>query len=410
MTNRENVDAAWAEFLTATITPAEWEKRKEKGYKGKPYNYENTSYWRGLQYLDQVVDCDVVVDPPDPTPVPKLYIDASGVLTWDAIPGVTSYQIAVITTTTDYIDVGNVLTYTPVANPGVTVEYDVHANPDGPWYGRVSYKWPTTTPPAPTPTGFKLGFCGNSGFPASGGSNAATINSKCIRVDNSLSDATVNWALANNVEVMGLGGPLTMPTVDKFPTIDLWEYDNEPYFRRPLNVATYAGTALTFAKAFKAKYPNKLLVLPVYAQVNSDGGDFPINGDTTKWSPWVNQLFDAQPDLKNYYDGWGAHPYTTPNAPSFSTLDKIKAQLDNKGFNKPCYVTEIGWAVSQVGEAKQAQYLDEFIKAAKTRSWIKQVYVYCLLSWNDADKEGSFGMFRPNGQARPSVTVFKNNL
>lgn len=274
-----------------------------------------------------------------------------------------------------------------------------------------SASYPPVVIPPPDPTGFVLGFCGNSGFPGGNmGPNAATLGAKGIRVDNSLSDATVAWAAQNGVEVMGLGSPLTMATVDRYPSIGLFEYWNEPYFIRPLlNLTQWATDALTFAKAFKAKYPNKKLILPMYCQENSDKGDYPVNGNTAVWKPWATQLLDAQPTLRDYFDGWGAHPYSTPNPPSFATLDKVRGQLVGKGFNHPCYVTEIGWAVSQVGEAKQAEYLDGFLDGAKTRSWIKAVYVYCLSSWNDSDKEGSFGMFRPNGTARPSAATFRSH-
>lgn len=67
VTNRELVDAAWAELLTATISPAEWQKRVQNGYKGQPYNWQNTAIGKAKLKFDQVVDC-AVAPPPPPTP------------------------------------------------------------------------------------------------------------------------------------------------------------------------------------------------------------------------------------------------------------------------------------------------------------------------------------------------------
>lgn len=64
MTNRELVDAAWAEVVTSTISGAEWQKRVTYGYKGKPYNWQATAFGRAKVLLDQVADCPVGQPPP----------------------------------------------------------------------------------------------------------------------------------------------------------------------------------------------------------------------------------------------------------------------------------------------------------------------------------------------------------
>lgn len=65
MTNRELVDAAWAETMQSTISGVEWLNRKTNGYKGKPYNWQATAFGRAKALLDQVLDLPV---PPPPTP------------------------------------------------------------------------------------------------------------------------------------------------------------------------------------------------------------------------------------------------------------------------------------------------------------------------------------------------------
>ncbi len=65
MTNRELVDGAWDEVMQSTISGVEWQNRVKNGYKGKPYNWQNTAFGRAKALLDQVVDVTVV--PPGPS-------------------------------------------------------------------------------------------------------------------------------------------------------------------------------------------------------------------------------------------------------------------------------------------------------------------------------------------------------
>ncbi len=92
MTNRENVDAAWKEILESTISGAEWDKRVQNGYKGKPYYSANTSFGRAKVLLDQVVDSSVPPVPPAPPPPPpvdppttKFAQAPTGMLRWGGV-------------------------------------------------------------------------------------------------------------------------------------------------------------------------------------------------------------------------------------------------------------------------------------------------------------------------------------
>ena len=67
MTNRELVDSAWAEVTASTISGSEWQKRVTYGYKGKPYNWQNTAFGRAKLLLDQVTNC--VAPPPASSPL-----------------------------------------------------------------------------------------------------------------------------------------------------------------------------------------------------------------------------------------------------------------------------------------------------------------------------------------------------
>lgn len=72
MTNRELVDAAWVELMKSEISGVEWQNRVTNGYKGKPYNWQNTAYGRAKIGLDQVVTCDAPPPPSHVYPPPVL--------------------------------------------------------------------------------------------------------------------------------------------------------------------------------------------------------------------------------------------------------------------------------------------------------------------------------------------------
>lgn len=67
MTNRELVEAAWAELAETTISGQTYHDRLDNGYRGKPYNFTATAWHRAMLLLDQIKDLPVA-PPPPPTP------------------------------------------------------------------------------------------------------------------------------------------------------------------------------------------------------------------------------------------------------------------------------------------------------------------------------------------------------
>lgn len=290
---------------------------------------------------------------------------------------------------------------------------------------RVAALEGTVTPPPPPPTTGKavLGVCPNVGFPNTY-SYGASLNMKSIRSD-SITQSAIDWAASHGADYLGLGNPINMVLIDKWPQINLWEYDNEPYFNRTsdpagengirgVSISQYARTMRDFGKTFKAKYPNKTLIFPCYVQ--SDGGDwFGPQG----WKPWVTYMFDAAPDLGLYFDGWACHPYSAPRnaAPLNPNVDKVRSQLVARGFTKSCWVTEVGWSVGtgtasnmeQCTEAQQAQYIGSVIDQLRSRSWVARIYIYCVGTWGTGFEQ-SFGMYNQNGTERQSAVAFRQRV
>lgn len=283
-----------------------------------------------------------------------------------------------------------------------------------------SYPPPVVPPPVGQAV---LGICPNVGFPTNY-PYGASLNMKSIRSD-TITQAGIDWAATHGADYLGLGNPINMALIDKWPQIQYWEYDNEPYFNRTADpaggngirgqtISQYAVTMRDFGQAFKAKYPGKTLIFPCYVQ--SDFGDW--NGPQG-WKPWVTYLFDAAPDLGNYFDGWACHPYSAPrNAPPLNpNVDKVRGQLVARGFTKGCWVTEVGWSVGtgtgqnneQCTEAQQAQYVGQVIDQLRSRPWVARIYIYCLGTWGTGFEQ-SFGMFNQNGSERLSAVAFRDRV
>ena len=77
------------------------------------------------------------------------------------------------------------------------------------------------------------------------------------------------------------------------------------------------------------------------------------------WQWWTDALYQAVPDLNNYFDGVAVHPYGTDtttlhpeiagqpynNYDSLQRIQDIHQQFINHGAaNKPFWITEIGWS------------------------------------------------------------------
>lgn len=265
--------------------------------------------------------------------------------------------------------------------------------------------WPAVVVPPPPPSSSILAICANSGFPGNGGNNALTLKAKGVRFDLP-NPGAASWCATNNVRALGLKpGGMTMALVDQHPSLDWFEYDNEPFYAN-VNIQAWSVAARDFGRAFKQKYPTKKLLLPMYGQNDSNKGDY--NGPQG-WKPWAQYVFQYAPDIGQHYDGWAVHPYNDGDGvPDFTVLDKVKGQLDAAGFTKPCYVTEVGLSVATHGETKQKAYLEGMVAGFRARPWVADVYWYCISSWNETDQQGSFGLTRTNGSERPAAGSFRN--
>ncbi len=158
-----------------------------------------------------------------------------------------------------------------------------------------------------------------------------------------------------------------------------------------------------------------------------------VNGN---WVWWIDALYQAVPDLNNYFDGIAVHPYgpdlTNVTYPTpgqayngygqVRRLETIRQQFVNHGASdKPLWITEIGWPTCTAGGS------DRCTNAAGQASDIQTVFNYARSTWkpyvqaiflygyqdnnaNTADPENDYGLVDYNGNPKPALSVFKTQL
>ncbi len=259
-----------------------------------------------------------------------------------------------------------------------------------------------TAPVIPAPLGINT-CCGGS----TEETRLLATGAKIIRTDRN--DYEISFAHAHGIKVDGI---IWLDDNSPGMASDIVELDNEPYFNNWDGLggpAQWAVKARDVAKAVKAVYPTKPVLLPMLGYTNN--GDVYVNGT---WQPLVTVINQAAPDIWQYIDGVAIHPYTRPSAPNFTVMNHVRSELTALGAqaNKPFWVTEIGWPTggtdgSAVSEALQAQYLGQFIDTTRVRSDIAAVLVFKASdNTPSTSSEAYYGLYRNDGTQKPSFNVF----
>jgi exo-beta-1,3-glucanase (GH17 family) len=149
---------------------------------------------------------------------------------------------------------------------------------------------------------------------------------------------------------------------------------------------------------------------------------------------WINALYQAVPDLNNYFDGVAVHPYGTNltnvsfPAPGrayggYEQIRRVEAihqefAAHNAG-NKLLWITEIGWPTCTSGSdrctspAGQAADLSRVFNYARGswKSFLGALFVYTYDDANpdSSNPENDYGLTYNNGAAKPALAVFRAN-
>jgi len=105
---------------------------------------------------------------------------------------------------------------------------------------------------------------------------------------------------------------------------------------------------------------------------------------SSRWVNWTDAMYEAVPDLNNYFDSVAVHPYSKdrpPDAPikgyihdKFQRIATIHSDFARHGAaGKALWITEIGWSTCAdpredcVSEATQAAYTGKLCSMVRGR-------------------------------------------
>ncbi len=158
---------------------------------------------------------------------------------------------------------------------------------------------------------------------------------------------------------------------------------------------------------------------------------FLIAGDDLEYRtdgqrPWLERLVAAAPDIPGLVDVWSIHPYPDPpgQAPwvvsgdlRYGVRGRVEATIRTTADFAPAvpiWIPELGWctaggACGSVDDDDQAEYfVDVFTTAITTWSErVEKVFVYSIdfSSGTPGDREGTYGLRRPDGSPKPAWTA-----
>ena len=207
-------------------------------------------------------------------------------------------------------------------------------------------------------------------------------------------------------------------------TFELW---NEPYYSNGNNgdydPGRYARLVKAAASAGRQTDSDARFLLAAENQAQHIG---------SSWVWWIDALYQAVPDLNNYFDGVAVHPYGTDLTNlSFPTPGQAyngyqqirRVEAIHREFgkhaagNKPVWITEIGWPTCTSGSVRcttpagQAANLTTVFNYARTtwKNFVQAVFVYSYDdSYSDSsDPEHDYGLTYNDGTPKPALTVFQ---
>jgi Beta-galactosidase len=213
------------------------------------------------------------------------------------------------------------------------------------------------------------------------------------------------------------------PTL-KASTITTWELWNEPYYATNYDPASYAKLVKAAGTAGHAADPSaKLLIGAEMQSARNASGD---------WVWWADALYQAVPDLNNYFDAVAIHPYGTDltgytaivSGQGYANYDRLmRAQdlhqqfLNHGASGKRFWFTEIGYstcgqAITEcVTAAQQSADMTTLFNDVHNSwsSWVQAVFAYNYTD-NSSQPQSVFdgyGLTTDSGSAKPALAVFQ---
>lgn len=201
-------------------------------------------------------------------------------------------------------------------------------------------------------------------------------------------------------------------------TFELW---NEPYYSNGdggnYDPAAYANLIAAAGAAAHAADPAAKVLLAADTDAGAE------NGDT--WVNWIDALYQAVPNLNNYFDGIAVHPYgpdttdiTGDGDNQIRRVEMIRADFVAHGAaDKPLWITEIGWPtcngtdVMCTTAANQLNDVNQLITYLHTtwQPYVKAVFLYDMqdLGTDLTNPEDNYGLYTYAGTAKPALATWE---
>jgi len=205
--------------------------------------------------------------------------------------------------------------------------------------------------------------------------------------------------------------------------LSYYEIWNEPYYSwatQEINPGRYARLVKAAAQAGRRANPASKFILAADTDVQLPSG---------KWVKWTDAMYEAVPDLNQYFDAVAVHPYSknmAPDAPIDGYIhDKFqRAAVIHDRFaahgaaDKKLWLTEIGWTTCHSGERcvsedAQAHNMSTMFRMLKTTyaDFVGAVFVYHFtdLGSDPDNMEFHYGLRRLDGSHKPAWDVVRAN-
>jgi polysaccharide biosynthesis protein PslG len=219
------------------------------------------------------------------------------------------------------------------------------------------------------------------------------------------------------------------PTL-KGSAIGTWELWNEPYLGSgddgDYDPGAYARLVKAAAVAGRSVDPDAKFLMAAEMQSARDA-----NGN---WQWWVDALYQAVPDLNNYFDGVAMHDYgndvntLSPMVPGrpygnyghIMRIEDLRQQfIDHNAANKPFWITEAGWPTCTDGssgcvtDAQQAADLQTLFNHIRNQwgAWVQAAFIYRYGDGADPTTvQDAFGLTNLDGTPKPALAIFQQQV
>jgi hypothetical protein len=425
--------------------------------------YVGVSADGGVTWSEQEATVTRPTQEPEPEPVvnpPTLSVHGN-TLSWTAIPGAISYELAtILNATTTRETTYQVVTGTSITPPallGKTVSYGLAANTQatqGPWALEVSISYPKSTEPGETEApgegkggGELPGVSGGKLIGTNDGAGWGPAAAKTIlgghitwnRVEIGSGSNTLAQSLADGFHVLGIVGntnddtPLSQEDPNAWaanvvsqlqanPGITIAEAGNEMFLKGgQANPVQYGRMYLAAVNAMKAAGIHTPLLFDMF-------GDYPQGSwaSPTSWSRdstgggWLHDAVANVPGLAEAIlaNGMGTHPYGAlgeNSKDSYGTGAVAAEEAIAKtvlGSTPTFYITEFGYDLGRCGEIDGACSQEEQATkmSAAYKVFLADPHVAGIFAYQSHDDgTGQWGYMNNDNTTRPIFNVIAQN-